>query len=86
MKKRPSTTKGLLLGVFFSTESPQDINHRQSGTEDFLSLCRSSLRRRSRLEATMASVKAATSFSLNQTEDEKTRESLVIYVAIMSKC
>jgi hypothetical protein len=24
MKKRPSTTKGLLLGVFFSAEGPQD--------------------------------------------------------------
>jgi hypothetical protein len=26
MKKRSSTTKGLLLGVFFSTEGPQDKN------------------------------------------------------------
>jgi hypothetical protein len=24
IKKRPSTVKGLLLGVFFSTEGPQD--------------------------------------------------------------
>jgi hypothetical protein len=39
MKKRSSTAKGLLLGVFFSAEGPQDINHRQSGTEDFLFLC-----------------------------------------------
>jgi hypothetical protein len=27
MKKRSSTAKGLLLGVFFSAEGPQDINH-----------------------------------------------------------
>jgi hypothetical protein len=72
MKKRSSTMKGLLLGVFFSAEGPQDINYRQSDTEDFLSLCRSSSRRRSCLEATMASAEAATSFGLNQTKDEKT--------------
>jgi hypothetical protein len=72
MKKRSSTAKGLLLGVFFSAEGPQDKNHRQSDTEDFLFLYQSSLRRRSRLEATMASTKAATSFGLNQTKDEKT--------------
>jgi hypothetical protein len=61
-----------MLGVFFFTEGPQDINHRQNNTEDFLSLCRSSSRRRSHLEATMASAKAATSFGSNQTENEKT--------------
>jgi hypothetical protein len=37
----------VMLGVFFSAEGPQDINHRQSGIEDFLFPCRSSLRRRS---------------------------------------
>jgi hypothetical protein len=36
MEKRSSTAKGLLLGVFFSAEGPQDIDHRQSDTEDFL--------------------------------------------------
>jgi hypothetical protein len=65
-------TPKYMLGVFFFTEDPQDINHRQNDTEDFLSLCRSSSRQRSHLEATMASVKAATSFGLNQTENEKT--------------
>jgi hypothetical protein len=35
MKKRSSTTKGLLLRVFISAESPQDKDHRQSGPEDF---------------------------------------------------
>jgi hypothetical protein len=36
MKKRSSTAKGLLLGVFFSTEGTQDIDHQQSDSEDFL--------------------------------------------------
>jgi hypothetical protein len=72
MKKQSSTVKGLLLGVFFSAEGPQDKDHRQSDTEDFLFLCQSSSRRRSRLEAMMASAEAATSFGLDQTEDEKT--------------
>jgi hypothetical protein len=36
MKKQSSTVKGLLLGVFFSIEGPQDIDHQQSDTEDFL--------------------------------------------------
>jgi hypothetical protein len=61
-----------MLGVFFSAEGPQDINHRQSDAEVFLSLCRSSLRRRSHLETTMASAEAATSFGLIETKDEKT--------------
>jgi hypothetical protein len=36
MKKRSSTAKGLLLGVFFSAEGPQVTDHQQSDTEDFL--------------------------------------------------
>jgi hypothetical protein len=38
MKKRSSIVKGLLLRVFFSVEGPQDLNHWQNDTEDFLFL------------------------------------------------
>jgi hypothetical protein len=37
MKKRSSTAKGLLLVGFF-VERPQDIDHRESDTEEFLSV------------------------------------------------
>jgi hypothetical protein len=34
MKKRSSTAKGLLLGVFFSAEGPQDINTFDKVTQE----------------------------------------------------
>jgi hypothetical protein len=60
MKKRSSTVKGLLLGVFFSAEGPQDVDHRQSDTRISFCLCRSSSRRRSHLKAATASGEATT--------------------------
>jgi hypothetical protein len=75
-----------LLGVFFSVEGPQDKNTIDKVILKTLFLYRSSLRRRSRLEAMMPSDEAATSFGLDQIEEEKTSWSLVVYVMIMNKC
>jgi hypothetical protein len=66
MKKRSSTTKGLLLGFFFSTEGPQDKNIigkvilRTLSLSLSLSLCRRSSRRISCLEAMTAIIEAIT--------------------------
>jgi hypothetical protein len=60
MKKRSSTPKGLLLRVFFSAEGPQNIDHRQRDTEDFLLFMSKLLRQRSHLKAATVNAEAAT--------------------------
>jgi hypothetical protein len=67
MKKRSSTAKGLLLGVFFSTEGPQDIDHRQSDTEDFLLFMPKLLKTKISSESSDGERR-----SCHQAEDEKT--------------
>jgi hypothetical protein len=62
----------ILLGVFFFVEGPQDKDIIDKVIIRILSLCRRSSRRRSCLEATMASAKVVTSFGLDQTEEKKT--------------
>jgi hypothetical protein len=73
MKNDLAHADTLLLGVFFSVEGPQgkDTIGKVVLKTLFFS-CRRSSRRRSRLEATMATAEAATSFSLDQTEEGKT--------------
>jgi hypothetical protein len=84
-KKRSSTANGLLLGVFFFVEGPQDKDTIDRMILKTFFLCRRSSRQRSRLEATTASAEAATSFGLDQAEKEKTSLFLGVYVMII-KC
>ena len=79
MKKRSSTVKGLLLGVFFSAEGPQDIDHRQSDTEDFLLFMPKLLKTKISSESNDGEHR-----SCHQAEDEKTIWFLAIYVTIIS--
>jgi hypothetical protein len=73
MKKRSSTTKGLLLGVFFFAKGPQDIDHRQSDTKDFLLFMPKLLKTKITSESSDGERR-----SCHQVEDENTILSLAI--------